>query len=72
MFKKKRQQHVTSYSSDRYVPVLRCSICTGEQTAGFRDRETGAFHDIMLIKNDHDLQEFRELYGVSGELKKEY
>lgn len=71
MFKKKIQ-HVTTYSSDRYIPVLRCSICTGEQTAGFRDKETGTFHDIMLIRSDRDLQEFREIYGVSGEIRKEY
>ena len=72
MFRKKKLQTVTTYNSDRYIPVIRCSICTGEQTAGFRDRETGTFHDIMLIKNDRDLQEFREIYGVGGEVKKEY
>ena len=63
---------MTIFSPDRYIPVIRCSICTGEQTAGFRDKETGTFHEIMLIRDDRDLQEFRKLYEVSGEIKKEY
>ena len=70
-FKKKRIQPDTRFQSDRYAPVLRCSICTGEQTAGFRDLTTGEFHEIMLIRSDRDLEEFRLTYGVT-ELKKEY
>ena len=69
--KKKKPTPLKIYDPGRYVPVLRCSICTGEQTAGFRDKVTGAFHDIMLIRDDRDLQEFKMLYGVT-ELKKEY
>ena len=55
----------------KYTPVLRCSICTGEQTTGFRDKKTGAFREIMLIRDEKDLQEFKDTYGVK-ELKKEY
>ena len=62
---------MTTYDLSRYTPVLRCSICTGEQTAGFRDNVTGVFHDIMLIRNEQDLEEFQKTYGVT-ELKKEY
>ena len=69
--KKKKIQPDTRFQSDRYVPVLRCSICTGEQTAGFRDLKTGEFHEIMLIRSDRDLEEFKLTYGVT-ELKKEY
>jgi len=59
------------YDLTQYTPILRCSICTGEQTAGFRDNATGAFHEIMLIRNEQDLDEFKKTYGVN-ELKKEY
>ena len=62
---------MTKYDLSRYTPVLRCSICTGEQTAGFRDNVSGAFHEIMLIRNERDLEEFKKTYGVE-ELKKEY
>ncbi len=47
--------------------VLRCSICTGEQTAGFLDEQTGAFHESMLIRNQKDLKAFCRKYGVKEE-----
>ncbi|MBE6005852.1 MAG: aspartate dehydrogenase [Sarcina sp.] len=54
-------------------PVLRCSICTGEQVAGFRDRKTGDFTEIMLIRNPADLEAFRKQYGIEEtELKRIY
>ena len=53
--------------------MLRTSICTGEQTAGFRDEVTGKFYDIMLVRSDADLREFLETYGVSqDQLQREY
>ena len=71
LFKKKTPPTVTVYDLTRYAPVLRCSICTGEQTAGFRDRETGVFHEIMLIRDERDLEEFKRAYGVQ-ELERMY
>ena len=69
---KKKSEVITTYSPDRFIPVIRCSICTGEQTAGFRDKATGSFHDIMLIRDERDLQEFRKIYGIRDEIRKEY
>lgn len=71
MFFKKKPSATKTYDLSRYTPILRCSICTGEQTAGFRENATGTFHEIMLIRNESDLEEFRQTYGVR-ELKKEY
>ena len=71
LFGKKNKKEVRSYDPARYKPVLHCSICTGEQVAGFRDTETGRFEDIMLIRDDRDLQEFMQTYGVES-LIKEY
>lgn len=51
--------------------VIRSSICTGEQVAGFKNLQTGKFEDIMLIKNEQDIQTFKEKYGVQN-LSKEY
>ncbi|RGI35659.1 aspartate dehydrogenase [Coprococcus eutactus] len=44
--------------------VIRCSICTGEQVAGFKNRQDGSFVGVMVIKSDDDLEYFKELYGV--------
>ena len=48
-------------------PVLRCSICTGEQVAGFLDRKTGSFTEIMLVRGPSDLEKFRKEYGLTTE-----
>lgn len=51
--------------------VIRASICTGEKTAGFKDRQTGHFTEVMLIRSEDDLAQFKAAYGVD-EIKKEY
>ena len=61
-----------SFDLEQYSPVIRASICTGEKTAGFQEKTSGRFHDVMLIRNDADLEEFRKKYGVTGEIKKIY
>ena len=54
-----------------HIPVIKCSICNGEQVAGFKERKTGHFTEIMLIQSEKDLQDFKERYGVE-EVVKEY
>ena len=51
--------------------VLKCSICTGEQVAGFKDIHTGHFDEIMLIRNAADLDAFMEMYDVAA-ISREY
>ena len=54
------------------TPVIRCSICTGEQVAGFRDDTTGRIEEVMLLRSPDDLVRFKEEYGISGEIEKIY
>ena len=69
----RRRKSPPPFDSAGKVPVLRTSICTGEQTAGFRDEASGKFFEIMLIRSDADLRDFLETYGVAeGELRREY
>lgn len=68
-----RKQPTHSYDSSRQSPALRCSICTGEQVAGFRDKVTGKFEDIALIRTPGDLEDFCRTYGVDpSQLEKIY
>ena len=53
-------------------PALRCSICTGEQVACMRERETGKLRELMLIRSEADMESFRRSYGVSGEIRRVY
>lgn len=48
-------------------PVLRCSICTGEQTLCARDLETGKLHELMLIRTPEQLEGFCADNGISTE-----
>ncbi len=60
------------YDEALLTPVIRCSICTGEQVAGFQRKDTGAFEEVMLIRNETDLQSFRNSYGIQEEIRKIY
>ena len=54
-------------------PVLRCSICTGEQTLCARDRNTHELHELMLVASPADLEGFCSANGLSAaEIKKIY
>lgn len=65
MFGKKKQRAKPDFDKTGKRPVIRASICTGEQVAGFKDMETGKFQEVMLIRDDGDLREFLRLYGVT-------
>ena len=66
MFWRRRKQKPV-YDKTGKIPVIRSSICTGEQAAGFKDASSGRFEEVMLIRSDADLQEFMLLYDVKEE-----
>lgn len=59
------------YDKKNKKPVIRCSICTGEQAAGFKDIHTGKFQEVMLIRSERDVEEFKRMYDLQ-EIPKEY
>lgn len=72
MFKKKKTQQV-NYDKTGKIPVIRASICTGEQVAGFKDETSKKFEELMLIRSEKDLKEFMCLYQVKeDEIRKEW
>lgn len=70
LFKKKSEKKTYDKASQK--PVLKCSICNGEQVAGFRNIHTGEFEEVMLIRGAVDLALFREQYGIEEEIGKIY
>ena len=58
-----RKKPVCSYDPAARRPAIRCSICTGEQVAGFINSE-GHFEDIQLIRTPQDLDAFRTQYSI--------
>lgn len=71
MFRKRVKKQ--TYDKETLRPVIRSSICTGEQVAGFWNLQTGKFSEVMLIRNGGDLQEFLDTYDLSEtEVGREY
>ncbi len=70
LFKKKTV--TKAYDKDHKKPVIKASICNGEQVAGFKNIHTGKIEEVMLIKNQADLNAFKKMYGIDGEIEKEY
>ena len=59
------------FDPDKQIAVIKCSICTGEQVAGFKNKEDGHFTEVMLIRGAKDIEVFKEIYSIT-EIKKEY
>ena len=58
LFHKKKP--AVSFDRSKREPAVRKSICTGEMTAGFIDKETRKFIELMKIES---LEEFKEQVG---------
>lgn len=70
LFKKKRV--VQFYDKENKKPVIKVSICNGEQVAGFKDIHTGKIEEVMILKSPTDLEHFKITYGIDEEIVKEY
>lgn len=73
-FFKKKEKAAPSGDFDREneKPIIKASICNGEQIAGFKNIHTGKMREIMLIKTSADLEYFKTMYGIETEIEKEY
>ena len=69
-FSKKSEKK--TYDQSNQKPVIKASICNGEQVAGFKDIHTGKFEEVMLIRRAEDLETFKTMYGIEEEIAKEY
>ena len=72
LHRKKKPTPLKHYDPASQLPAIRCSICTGEQVAGFKNLSDGKFEEVMLIRNESDLQAFREQYGITENIEKIY
>ena len=69
--RKKKTPTNLKYDKENQKPVLRCSICTGEQVAGFKNIHTGKFEEVMLVRNEKELDVFKAMYDID-DVTKEY
>ena len=71
LFGKPVSKQTYEYNPEKEKPVIHASICNGEQVAGFKNSETGEFHEVMFIRDNRDLDEFMKTYGLE-QVEKEY
>lgn len=71
MFKKKQRQ-LKTYDPATQKPVLKCSICNGEQVAGFKNLRTGKIEEVMFVRDEKDLRDFKETYQITEPIEKIY
>jgi hypothetical protein len=60
-----------NYNPEIEKPIIKASICNGEQVAGFKNKTTGQFSEVMFIKDNSDLNLFMKTYGLDH-VDKEY
>lgn len=65
MFNRRKKHTIPLYDKTGKIPVIRSSICTGEQVAGFKDSSSGKLDELMLIRNGNDFMEFLSRYQVN-------
>ena len=70
LFKKKAT--VLTYDKEKKKPVIKSSLCNGEQVACFKDIDTGKIEEVMLIKSTADLDYFKAMYEITEEIEKVY
>ena len=66
LFSRKKTEYPKIPAGD-YEPVIRCSICTGEQTLCAREKSNGKLHELMLIRDPGELEGFCRENGIQME-----
>ena len=61
--KKKAGPEKLEYDKSLWKPVLKCSICNGEQVGGLRNITTGEFREVMFVRGEGDLEQFKNITG---------
>ena len=65
LFKRKEPPKIP-YDPAAQEPALRSSICTGEMTVGFLDRQTGKFKEYELARSQSDVDTFCKRVGIES------
>ncbi|MBQ9198108.1 MAG: aspartate dehydrogenase [Clostridia bacterium] len=62
LFKKKAA--LPAFDPEKQEAAVRKSICTGEMTVGFVDRQTGKFQELMRVDDQRALEDFCRSVGA--------
>ena len=62
----RQKQETAEYDKANYEPVIRVSICNGEQVVGFKNIHTGEFREELFVRSDADIEAFKKKYEISN------
>ena len=71
LFGRKSREPEIKYDPNIQYAMIRSSICTGEKVAGFKRKSDGHFSEVMLIRSEKDLEDFKRQYHVA-DVRTEY
>ena len=71
LFKRRPKSPSVAWDPQTQQPAVRRSICTGEMTVGFIDKQTGRFTDLMRVDGQRGLEAFMREIGAK-EIKEIY
>ena len=60
----RKNNDLPHFSAGQYEPVLKCSICTGEQVFCIIDRDTGKLKELMMISSPALFRRICDANGV--------
>lgn len=61
----RRKKHLSvAFDPSKEEPVVKKSICTGEATVGFVDKNTGRYRDIRKVSSPVEIEAFCEEVGI--------
>lgn len=63
----KKKYKIPEFRPEDHEPVLKCSICTGEQVFCLMDRKTRDIKELMLVTSPACLQEICADNGIDPE-----
>ena len=63
----RKKYKIPEFRPEDHEPVLKCSICTGEQIFCIRDRKTGDIKELMFVTSPVRLQEICSDNGIDPE-----
>lgn len=70
-YHEKHMKEQFPFDPEKQDAIIKCSICTGEKVAGFKNKEDGHFVEVMLLRTPEDERKFKEIYGLSS-MRTEY
>ena len=68
LFKKNTHAEKYPFNPETEEPFIHANTCNRDMVAGFKEKNSGVFHEVMLIKDKKDIEEFKASYGIKGDI----